>query len=213
MGNTDLTKYRTRDGTGAPGTGKVLDNLGWNTDPLKWWAWKRGKEGIRLDAPSEEKNIGRLAHDIIEKQLRDELGPEEYGDEENPAVLRSVQGFNTWKRNYRVEVTEVETILVSEEHRFSCRLDIVARVEGQRTIIDIKTGKGIYDEHWMQLAAHLRAWDENFPDDIVLGGTHVINLHKLTGGFNHAWRPGNLDWEWQVFKQCLALYWLKKERP
>ena len=41
----------------------------------------------------------------------------------------------------------------------------------------------------VQLGGYGLLWDENFPDDPVTGGYHLVRFDKVTGGFEHRWWP------------------------
>ena len=61
--------------------------------------------------------------------------------------------FNSWiliKHSTRSLATE--KYLISEENQYGGTLDIYAKLKGKKTLIDLKTCKAVYPEHFTQVA-------------------------------------------------------------
>lgn len=110
------------------------------------------------DAAAE---IGAQAHKRIEwaihQQLGREVGPEpRCSDEAQWAVM----AWEDWMRAHDVRPILSEQVVYSETHRYAGTLDLVAIVDGVRTLIDFKTSKSIYAEAHLQNVAYQMALAE-----------------------------------------------------
>jgi hypothetical protein len=151
--------YRAADGTRVPSVTTVTGCLDFGkSNALMRWASRLGLQGIDATAYRDETaEIGTLAHSIVECHLTgvnlDFTGVPE--DRKN-AALDSARSYFAWHEAHSVEPIETETEYVSEEHRYGGRIDVYARVDGLLTLLDIKTGKGLYLEHLVQVAGGYR---------------------------------------------------------
>ncbi len=170
-----LSHEYTYDGKTYPGvTGilKVLDKSG----PLMSWAARQtaeaavalyeqfpkilettGPEGIvkLLTARSSWKNdeakvLGTDVHDIADKINRGE--PEPWMQE---TVRQRVDNYRTWLASSGWTVKISEAYILEPGAGYGGTLDILARdADGRAVLADIKTGKGVYRESVLQLAAY-----------------------------------------------------------
>ena len=70
--------------------------------------------------------------------------------------------FYKWIDDNKVEILENEKTVVSKTHRFAGTLDLLVGKERDEVwIIDIKTGKDIYPEGFLQLSAYKHALEED----------------------------------------------------
>lgn len=125
-------------------------------------------------------DIGTVVHEAIACDLKRELG---LTIEDNPTLdgpaLNSYISFQKWWAECEVEPIEVETFVFSDEMGIAGTTDLVAKVGlnsalfahlspiqadlrkivklGQTVTMDVdfKTGKGIYQDQWLQLAAYM----------------------------------------------------------
>jgi hypothetical protein len=216
-------RYKTSKGLIVPGVTTVLGLL--NKPFLVPWAWRLGMEGQDYRKVTDKAaSIGTVAHYLVECHLK---GVEPDGDElANFSKANLEQGniaagqFKDWwgerglktfkckDMNGETTVTS-EIQLVSEEGLFGGTIDAMAKdANGKVTLLDVKTSKGIYDEHRYQLAAYWHMWNENNPKAPVQQA-YIIHLDKETGNIGfHA--LGNLDTEWEIFSHLRAIYHLQK---
>ena len=88
---------------------------------------------------------------------------------------------------------------------------IGASIYKKRSLFDLKTGSGIYEDHIMQLAAYRYLWSENRPDE-PLEEIHVVRVGKEDGSFTHRMIPLKaIEPAWEAFKHALALHQLHKK--
>jgi len=83
--------------------------------------------------------------------------------------------------------TFVESIESSEgkvyndKEEYAGRIDLVAIISGERWLLDYKFSNGVYDSHYLQLAAYRRAWDLMYPDKLI-DNMGVVWLRARTRG-------------------------------
>ena len=72
-----------------------------------------------------------------------------------PAAERGyLKGMFAWWAEHEPEAEMVEVMLASLQDRFAGRTDLVAKVNGRRGIIDLKTSKSIRESHHFQLQGY-----------------------------------------------------------
>ena len=109
----------------------------------------------RLDSAAE---WGTLTHEVIESMLRGEIV------KPDAKIIPSVKAFQEWQGNNTMKIfnteTDIEKLVVHKEHKFAGTLDLVAEVNGTFGVIDLKTSTGIWEEHYLQTAAYLSAYNK-----------------------------------------------------
>ena len=155
--------YMTKDGEKVPGVTTVL-NLR-NKPNLVEWAFKLGKENPHLnstrDYVDDLANIGKCAHALIEVYLTGK--PQDMGDftpRTREAAAVPFSKFMDWTKGKTIKVIACERVVISDRHRYGGTLDVLADIDGVRTVLDFKTGKAIYPEMFLQLAAYAEAVKE-----------------------------------------------------
>lgn len=100
-------------------------------------------------------DIGTAAHKLIEWTMRDAIGadagPKPAVDEK---ALWAFMAFEDWAKSVALKPVLIEQTVYSKMHRFAGTMDLLARVDGVLTLVDFKTGKGIYPEAYLQSAAY-----------------------------------------------------------
>jgi len=210
MGKTKAhIRYKLKDGTRVPGSTTITSVL--DKPALKYWANKIGLQGIDIKKFVDDKaDIGTLGHEISIASLypgavvnTSDYTKNQIGLAENCAV-----SFFEWKKDKDIEVILTETPLVSERHRYGGTMDIYAKVNGKHELIDLKTGSGIYDEYFIQVASYRQLLNEhNYPVDRV----RILNIPRVEDESFAEQTVVNTDKYWQVFLKCLEIYNLRKE--
>ncbi len=190
--------YRLRSGVVVPGVTSIIGIL--NKPALLNWAHKMGREGKSIhrvrDAAAD---TGTVTHARIEAWLR---GWSFDKDNTTPANMRAsslgLGQFQEWwqRQGLEVEIEKggfpgestalLEHQMVSESMRCGGTLDIMAKRGRVRALIDIKTGKGIYDEARMQTATYARMFEEERISDAGSSVWHVdevwiVRVPKVEG--------------------------------
>jgi len=197
-------------GKRVPGVTTILGVLA--KPALIKWANNLGLQGIDsskyVDALAR---IGTLAHYLVECEWKGEepdlstFTPEEVDRAEN-ALLK----FWAWREKHEVEPILVEEPLVSETCFYGGTIDCYARVDGELTLIDLKTSKGIFDEHVHQLAAYCQLLSEN-GHEVESARILRIGRDESEGFEERVFTPGSLSADWEIFNSCLAIYNARKE--
>jgi hypothetical protein len=83
--------------------------------------------------------------------------------------LGPAQAYARFLDDWQIEPLATEAPLVSVEHRYAGTLDLVASIgvrAGARALVDIKTGRAVYESVALQAAAYRYAdlWQPNGPD-------------------------------------------------
>jgi hypothetical protein len=115
---------------------------------------KIGAEGVRTTAARRGVDV----HALLERYARD-------GSWADPVGLLDVDDYpyahalNDWLRKYRPEPHEIEQLVADPEHGYAGRLDLIATIDGQRTLVDLKSQEraGIYSAAHIQARAYERA--------------------------------------------------------
>ena len=99
------------------------------------------------------KNRGTTVHSIVESWKT--TG----GVVENEQYKGYADAFRGWIEDNHVTLKEHERTVVSKEHGYAGTLDLLVGVNGsgKTWVIDIKTGKDIYPEAFLQLSAYKQA--------------------------------------------------------
>jgi hypothetical protein len=188
----------TDDGSPVPGVTTILSG-GFPKPALVGWAaresaayvinhWtdlqdmapsERGRavEQARFNSNREATARGREIHSYGEALAKGEVVdvPERlYG----PA-----KAYADWLNRWHVEVTHTECPVINRRHNYAGTFDLLARIDGESWLIDLKTGKGVFAETALQLAAYRYAEALLLPDgsEVVMpnvdrvGVAHVLS--------------------------------------
>lgn len=68
----------------------------------------------------------------------------------------------------KAKILTQEKTVIDEENRFAGTLDMLAEINGKEVIIDVKTGKDIYPEAFLQLSAYAHASGNNCDIAVLL---------------------------------------------
>ena len=98
---------------------------------------------------------------------------------------------------------------MSERHRYGGTPDAIGVVNNQLVLLDWKTSNGIYADHLIQLAAYGHLWNENYPDQPITGGFHLLRFSKQKGDFGHH-HFAALDEAWEQFLLFRRAYDINK---
>ena len=202
------TRYETSSGKRIPSVTTVLSVLA--KPALVRWAHGLGLKGIDMDAYVDElAGIGTLAHRMILRHLKggeDTLDQTGFSKEQIDLAENCFLKYLEWERQHAVEPLIVETPLVSELHGFGGTPDFYGHIDGQLCLMDFKTGKGIYEDHWYQLGGY----DLLFADHPSC--YRILNIGRdETERFVEEQRT-DLRCETDIFLHTLAIYKLTRKR-
>lgn len=172
--------YVDQRGTRLPSvTGITGKNLGWSKDALMGWVAKAVRQGRDFNQEREESaQVGNAVHKIVKlffensDQLDGDWGAvervmrtiiftilPEVADWNHKKVINACTSFAAWYLAHPITVVAIEEPLVCEQLGFGGTPDLVCRDQhGSLIILDWKTGKFVYPEYAIQLAAYGFAW-------------------------------------------------------
>ncbi len=97
-------------------------------------------------------DIGTAVHAIVEATILERPIPAP-----DPELAPFVAQFEAWRTAFSPTFEMSEASVFSDAESYAGTLDIIAVVGGRRLLIDTKTGKGVYPEAALQLAAYAHA--------------------------------------------------------
>ena len=93
---------------------------------------------------------GTTVHSIVEayKQTGEviETVPDQYKG--------YAQAFYDFMKDHQIEIVEQEKTVFDEKNKIAGTLDMYAKIGGKNVVVDVKTGKDIYNEVTLQLSAY-----------------------------------------------------------
>jgi len=202
-------RYRNSKGHIVPGVTTVIGLLA--KPALIGWAWRLGMQGEDMNKVRDlAANIGTCAHYMVECFLNGEEPDLSHFTPYTAGVAKPLEAaFVEWHKRQIVETLAVEVQLVSENWQFGGCIDWVARLNGEVTLLDLKTSKGIYPEYRIQLAAYKYMWNEHHPD-MPIEKIVVIHLDKESKDLSiHPF--SDLSTEWEIFIHLRQIYILQKQ--
>lgn len=206
---TSRTGYYLASGERVPSVTTVIGRFK-ESGGLIHWAWKLGMEGADYrEIRDAAADAGTMAHKAVEAWTRGQ----EYRFEGDPDICdkaaRAYGAFLDWARQTNLQITHPETRLISEKHRYGGTFDALL-IQNGRALGDWKSSNNIYPEYMVQVAAYGKLWEENYPDEPITGGYHLLRFDKTFGDFHHSFWS-ELDSAWEAFLHLRALYDIDKE--
>jgi hypothetical protein len=202
--------YYLTDGTRVPSVSTILNEL--NKPALVPWANKLGLQGIDVknyvDALA---GIGTLTHDMILSRLRgEEPDASAYSPNQVECAKWCFTSYLAWEKENKLEPVMLETPLVSELYKYGGRSDFLGYVNGKLTLLDFKTGRAIYSEHFIQLSAYSGLVNECRPELGKIEQYKILNIPREESESFDQKTKTSLMAEWGIFQAALKIYNLKK---
>ena len=209
MGNSKAhTIYKLADGKRVPGSTTITGIL--DKPAIKYWANKIGLQGIDIKKFVDDKaDIGTLGHALCIGDLTGEkVDTSDYTANQIALAENCALSFFEWKKDKKIKVILTETPLVSEAYKYGGQPDIYAVVNDVLELIDLKTGSGIYDEHFIQTASYRQLLDEHdYPVDRI----RILNIPRAEDESFAEQVLTDTSLHWQVFLKCKEIYDLRKQ--
>lgn len=200
-------RYRLEDGTLVPGVTTVTGLLA--KPSLVRWANKLGLEGIEASRVTEQSaRIGTLAHAMIRASL---LGEPFEAEHAEPAELSQAEEafrcFLRWREGHSLRPVLCEHSFVSRELRYGGTPDCYCILDGDPVLLDFKTGKRVYDEYFVQLAAYAQLLrEQGYP----VRELRVLRLGRAEEDCEERSVTEQETW-FRLFENLLNIYYLRKD--
>ena len=201
--------YHLADGTIVPSVTTVLGIL--DKPGLPHWAWELGRQGLDYrEVRDTAGRVGTIAHCLIACYLKGEKADvSEFSPDEVDKAERCLAKYLVWEKDNPLSTVMIEKPLISEEFKFGGTLDLLAEFDGDFILLDFKTGGGIYDSMFYQLAAYRKLLEEQ---GWSVAGARILRISPDDSEAEVAIR---LDYErdWEIFQHCLGIYRLQNSEP
>lgn len=204
------TRYYLADGTLVPGATTVTGLL--NKPALVKWANNLGLQGIDSTTYVDKAaKVGTLIHSLVECHITGkEVDYSDYTPLEIELAQNGFYKYLDWEKQHKVEPIFNEAKFVSEKYKYGGTLDFYCKVDGKYTLVDFKSGKGIFNEHFLQVSAYANLLKENKHrvDQIM-----ILNIGRNEDEpFQHREIPPTTYKKYfDMFKALLKVYYIKKE--
>jgi len=202
------TRYRNKANDIVVGVTTITGIL--NKPALVRWANNLGLKGIDSTKYVDDlANVGTLAHLMVENYLNlQETDFSDFTQNERDRAENAIIKFFAWEKENDFEMIGTEMKLISEEHQFGGQCDIYGELNGKKTLIDLKTSKACYSEHYTQVSAYRALLEENgYPVE----DTRILRIgREEKEGFDDLHVP-NIDLHFKKFLLCLEIYQLNKK--
>lgn len=110
-------------------------------------------KGSPWRARDKAADLGTAVHHLVEDYCVGNYLEPTADDERSPFLDAFIDWLNTFQP--KIEESEV-TVFNQTTGPYAGTLDLIASIGGLRWLIDVKTGKGVYPEHGLQIAAYSR---------------------------------------------------------
>ena len=133
---------------------------------------------------------------------------DDYSKNQIKSALNSVKSFDAWAKEHKIEPILIEEPLVSNLLNFGGTADIYGKVDGTLELIDLKTGKAIYDEHLIQVGGgyDILLTENDYPTNRV----RILNIPRANSEKFMEHEIVNLKECKSIFINCLNNYQLHK---
>ncbi len=152
--------YKDEDGNYYPSVTTKLGKVVTKGEGLMRWYAKQDSYQDAQDYMNQRGQEGTNVHEACESLL---YGGVVETDGLRDNSIRRIQGFINFWQNYYPKVYNTEFVVRSKEWKYAGRVDLLLGIEETDTdfaLVDIKTSKGIYESHKLQLMFYLYALEE-----------------------------------------------------
>jgi len=223
-------RYYTIDGKKVPSVTTILNVI--NKPQLIPWAVRTTRDYIKQElfafrradslkdldlenllakSAKEHDRVRNAAADhgiAVHSSIASYIGNKTAVDRNDPVII----AFSEWQDAAKFEHIASERLVFSREHGYAGTTDLIGTLNGRLALLDIKTGRGVYPEYKLQLAAYAIAWGEmngHFPE-------MCMNLHvksDLTITEANSFTATELFPLFQTFLAAKRLFEWQSEQP
>jgi hypothetical protein len=199
------TVYKLQNGERVPGVTTITGTM--DKPQLVRWANQMGLKGIDTTKYVDElAEVGTLAHDGIHCHLTGQPWvTDDYSKNQIDLASNGIIKWHYWADQHKIEVLHSERVLVSEQHRYGGTPDLYTILDGKPVLLDIKSGKGIYDEHFTQTAGYYLLLKEQ---GLPVCSVYIVRIGRTDdeGTQPEVRECGDIDLHVERFLCCRKLY-------
>ncbi len=197
----------------VPGVTTILHDTLPTPEILKQWLGDIGNEKAQEKLESAGKR-GTTIHHACENLLQGKEVDLEEKDAHDVPIFSPLDqrciavGFVGWVNAFQPIITDpkhIEMIVYSQEG-FGGTMDIVCTIGGEIWIVDIKTSKGVYEAHKLQLVAYQQAYFEMTGVKARLGILHLNPRLKKGYTFMDKMEIKGRELEFSDFHKVFEVY-------
>lgn len=148
-------------------------------------------------------SVGTFAHKWIETYIQAKINGTEFPIRD-VAFGHMTDNFVKWAEDNKVKFLASEQRVYSRKYWYAGTFDILCEINGQIFIVDVKTGSGIYPEHFFQMAGYQICIEEMAEFTPKINGHIVLNIKK-DGTFDKR-EYFNFEQNRDAFLAALTLY-------
>ena len=204
------SRYEDKRGNRLPSVTQIL-GLVWSKPALISWAHSEGLKGRPLNKTRDDAAAsGSAAHELILSRIG---GPKPILDSYTHSAIKEARISDhhavSWIDEHEFEPVLVEQPLVSSKLGFGGTPDWYGLVDGVPTVLDIKTSKRVYPDHFVQAAAYAMLLKE--AGHKVEALAVLQSPRAIKGQANHFTKTGSemIDPFTRGFELALELYNLR----
>jgi hypothetical protein len=202
--NTVHTVYRNKEKKRIPSVTTIIGQLA--KPQLIPWANGLGLKGIEYKKYMDDVAIvGTLVHEMIQGYFTGgEVDLKEYSQNDIERANNSMKSFYNWVSS--VEIKPIKNEIKLESDKFGGTTDMLAEINGELNLVDFKTGNGIYDDYFIQLAGYNLMLKE-----YKIKKFTIVRVGRDEHDEYEVKSISNIDKYEKIFKLLLKIYELKKE--
>lgn len=161
---------------------------------------------------------GTQVHDAVEDLIAgkeitwlDDFGNAKYNLKVWQMILKAAEFF----KKYKPEIIACEEFTFSDKHKYAGTADLIAKIDGETWLIDVKTSNNLNRTYHLQLAAYAKAWEEMYGQKIDRTGILWLKSSKRSEPkkegqyYGKGWelkQIDNIDENFDLFKTIYELY-------
>ena len=204
------TRYYNAEGVRLPSSTTITGLL--NKPSLVKWANDLGLDGYdSTEYTKAAARIGTLIHGLVEEHITGvAFDRTTYSDYEMEIAQVGYYKYLEWEKGHDVKPIFNEKKLVSEKYQYGGTLDFYCLVDGDESLIDFKSGSGIYGEHFCQTSSYFQLLEEN---GYKVKQTIILNIGRDE---SEPLQQATINKEttykyFEIFLALLRVYYMKKE--
>jgi hypothetical protein len=173
---------------------------------------KDAKSSPRL-IKEREAEKGKRVHKFAELMFKALIMGRLVDLEVDEDIEKPCQALIQFVEDHHIEPIAVEKTVWSKSFGgYAGRLDVVSWKDDKLFVIDLKTAKGLYDDHPLQIAAYYHAFKQ-MHDNEPIDGAAVLRLDKVSGfPFWHEYTPKQMDDYVDEFSFWCAIWHIRNDR-